>query len=239
MVGVTQPASPPTPALLSAEPGQKQVTLTWSDETADPPVTGYNLYYDQADKAQLVAGVGLTTSYVDLNLTDGQTYCYKVTSLVGIEESDHSNILCATPDAPGQTVTAVVSTLETGYYEVTGKGKNKVTTFVPSASFAPGDTLVVRAEVLDSYGLPVEEATVDLAFSGPESVTLTSGASDADGMAQMSWVTQAPNKRGVGGTTQGMYTVTVIGVGGTFPWDGVMTSTTFTLSMAGGAAAAN
>jgi hypothetical protein len=184
-----------------------------------------------------VAGVGLTTSYVDLNLTDGQTYCYKVTSLAGGTESAYSNILCATPDSPGQIDTAGVTTLLTGFYETTGKGKNRVTTFVPTTSFAPGDTVVVRAEVFDSNGLPVAGATVDLSITGSESVTLTSGASDADGIAEASWVTEAPNKKGLGGTAPGGYAVTVTGVSGTFPWDEVTTSTSFTLATAGGAAA--
>jgi hypothetical protein len=239
-VGGTPPTPAPIPTLLAAEPGQKQVTLTWSDEhTGDPSVIGYNVYYDQADKAQLVAAVGQTISYVDLNLTDGQTYCYKVTSTTGEAESPYSNILCATPDAPGQTVTSGVTSLETGFYETTGKGKNRVTTFVPSTSFAPGDTVIVRAEVFDSNGLPVEGATVDLSITGPESVTLTSGASDAAGIAEASWTTEAPNKKGIGGTAQGGYTVTVTGISGTFPWDGLMTSTGFTLSTAAGAVVAN
>jgi hypothetical protein len=232
-VGGTPPDAAPTPTLLTAQPGQKQVTLTWSNEhNADMSVIGYNVYYDQADKAQFVAAVGLTTTYVDLDLTDGQTYCYKVTSLTAVAESTYSNILCATPDTPSQTTAAGVTALETGFYETTGKGPNKVTTFVPATSFAPGDTVIVRASVFDSNGLPIEGATVDLSITGPESIALTTGASDANGIAEASWATQRPNKRGAGGTAEGSYTATVTGVSGTFPWDGVMTGTTFTLAAA-------
>jgi hypothetical protein len=240
VVGGTPPAAPPTPTLLTADPGQKQVTLTWSDEhSSDATVTGYNVYYDQAGKAQFIAALGLETTYVDINLTDGQTYCYKVTSVTDVAESAFSNILCATPESPGQITTAGVTTLETGYYEITGKGKDRVTTFVLSSTFAPGDTVIVRATVFDSDGLAVEGATVDLSITGPESVTLISGASDASGIAEASWVTEGPNKRGVGGTAEGSYTATVTGVAGTLPWDGVMTSASFTLSSAAGAAVAN
>jgi hypothetical protein len=49
------PCNAPTPTLQSAVPSSQTVTLTWSDESADPNVIGYKVYYDQAGKAQLVA----------------------------------------------------------------------------------------------------------------------------------------------------------------------------------------
>jgi hypothetical protein len=176
-----------------------------------------------------VANVGsTTTSYTDGNLTDGQTYCHKVTSVVGGAESSFSNILCATADAPGQTGAVGVDSVTTGVYETTGKGKNKTTTFVASNTFSRGDTVVVRAVVVDSNGLPISGATVDLSVTGPETVTLTIGQSDADGVAEASWTTSASNKHGNGGSSTGTYTATVTGVTGT--WDGVAASTTFTLN---------
>jgi len=88
----------PVPTLTSALSGQKQVTLSWSDEhSADPGIIGYGIYYDQAGKAQFVDQVGLTTTYIDTDLTNGQLYCYMVTSLYPDCESGVSNILCATP----------------------------------------------------------------------------------------------------------------------------------------------
>jgi hypothetical protein len=45
----------PQPALLAADLGHLQVTLTWTDEhSAAPGVVGYRVWYDQAGKAQLV-----------------------------------------------------------------------------------------------------------------------------------------------------------------------------------------
>jgi hypothetical protein len=89
----------PVPTLLSATTGNRQVTITWSDEhTADPDVIGYEIYYDQAGKAQLLASVGLTTTYTDSGLRKGVEYCYKVTTRYDAScESGFSNILCATP----------------------------------------------------------------------------------------------------------------------------------------------
>jgi hypothetical protein len=96
----------PVPELLSAEGGQKQVTLTWSDEhTGDPKVVGYGVYYDQGGKAQLVVTTTLTTTSTDTELTNGQEYCYKVSSKYLDCESGYSNIVCATTHAGTPTPT--------------------------------------------------------------------------------------------------------------------------------------
>ena len=93
-----EPCAPPTPALLYLTPGDGQVTLNWSGvHSTDPNVIGYRVYYDQGGKAQLVAQVGLTTTYTDTGLVVGQIHCYKVTSLYAGCESAYSNILCAVP----------------------------------------------------------------------------------------------------------------------------------------------
>jgi hypothetical protein len=206
------------------------VTLTWSDESADPNVIGYKVYYDQAGKAQLVADVvePTTTTYTDTGLTNGQEYCYKVTSYYEACESGFSNILCATPNGPGQTATAGVSTMETGRYETTGKGKNQVTTFVLTTDFNAGDEVVIRAYVVDEHVNPVPDAVVDIAITGPGSTNLQTEPSDGAGMAETKWQTK---KKGGNPTPTGNYTATttdVTAVG--YAWDGVMTSTTFTLN---------
>ncbi|MGD2050301.1 MAG: hypothetical protein PVH03_12430, partial [Chloroflexota bacterium] len=109
-----------------------------------------------------------------------------------------------------------------------GKGKDK--TFTLQTIFNVGDSVVIRATVVDNVtGLPVADATVDLLITGPESVSLVTGLSDANGIAEATWNTQAP-KGNNPGTTSGTYTVQVKGVTATgYHWDGVMTSTTFTI----------
>ena len=215
---------PPVPTLLTATPGHSEVTLVWSDEHGiDPAVTGYGVYYDQAGKAVFINGVGRVTSYLDGGLTNGQQYCYKVTSQYAECESGYSNVVCATPDNQAQ---AGVTAMETGFYS--GKGKNR--TFNPATTFAPGDEVTVRVRVVDAGGAPVAGAVVDLEISGPEAHSLTSGQSDADGWAEATWNTQKPNKRGQGGTAAGDYTATVSGLTADgFVWDGVPTATGFTL----------
>ena len=212
------------PTLNAATPGHTQVTLDWSTVAG---ATGYNVYYDQAGKAQLVADAGNTTTFIDTGLTNGVEYCYKVTAYDATCESGFSNILCAIPTNPGQaTIPAGVSAMETGIY--IGKGKTK--TYQPQTTFTAGDGVVIRATVLDgATGLFLANATVDLLITGPESLTLTTGPSDANGMAEAIWQTKAAKGKSPG-TTPGTYTVTVKGVTATgYHWDGVMTSITFTI----------
>jgi hypothetical protein len=214
------------PILDSATPGHNEVTLAWSAGTGSP--TGFKVYYDQGGKAQLVADAGDTTTYLDTGLTNGVEYCYKVTAYDATCESGYSNILCATPQNQGQTTDeAGVDTLETGYYG--GKGKNK--TWNTSSEFAPGDTVTVRAQVLDrATGVPIANATVEITIGGPETASLNSNPSDADGWAEATWQTQSPNKKGQGGTATGSYQATVTNVTATgYHWDGVTTNATFTV----------
>ena len=90
----TPPTSCPlsAPTLAVATPGHTQVALEW---TAAPGATGYNVYYDQAGKAQLIVDNGNTLTYLDSGLTNGVEYCYKVTAYDATCESGYSTILCA------------------------------------------------------------------------------------------------------------------------------------------------
>lgn len=219
----------PTPSLTSATPGDKHVTVTWQEIPADPiAIDGYRLYYDQAGKAQLVVDQPWPAgSYTDTDLTNGQEYCYKATSYTATCESDFSSILCVIPIQPGQQEAVGVSELVTGKWVREGKGKNATTTFVVVTypdPFTRGDAVVIQAAVTDEAGDPIPDATVTIAVSGPESVDLTTGPSDADGIAEATWQTEAPNKKGIGGTTPGDYTATTSGVTASgYVWDGVGT----------------
>lgn len=223
--GDAQTCDVPAPTLQTATPGNSEVTSNWTAVSAD----GYNLYYDQSGKAQLVANTGAATTYTDAGLTNGQEYCYKVTAYTDTCESEFSNIICAIPNQPGQA--NAEATLSTGRYETSGKGKNQVTTFVETTGFAVGDAVTVRAVVIDeTTGLPIPNATVSLAISGPETTTLTTGQSDANGIAEATWNTQTPNKKGNGGTSPGSYTATTTDVSlAGYTWDGVISTTQFTL----------
>jgi hypothetical protein len=211
------------PTLNALTPSHTQVTLDWS---AASGATGYNVYYDQAGKAQFVADAGNTLSYSDTGLTNGVEYCYKVTAYDSTCESGYSTILCATPNNQGQTnPEAGVDQMQAGYWS--GKGKNVTWNTSPIPA---GETVVVRALVLDETGFAVSNATVDIVIGAPENLTLNSNPSDANGWAEVHWNTQSPNRKGQGGTTPGDYTATTTNVTASgYNWDNVTTSTTFTI----------
>ena len=97
----------------------------------------------------------------------------------------------------------VVGPMQTGKWVTEGKGKNQTTTFVLTSSFVQGDGVVIQATVKDEGGAPVPDATVTIAVSGPESAELTTGPSDAEGVAEATWNTQSPSKKGQGGIRLG------------------------------------
>jgi hypothetical protein len=228
--GCTPPAAP---TLVEAVAGDKHVILTWAEVPSDPEVVdGYKIYYDQAGKAQLVADISSPpfNTYTDTGLTNGQDYCYKATAYYapGCESAYSDPVVCATPENQGQTTDpAGVTEIRTGVYI----GKGKSSTFSTSTSFAAGETVVIRARVVDQVTvLPVSNATVEIVIGGPETVTLNSNPSGDDGWAEATWQTHKPNRKGQGGTAPGDYAASVTNVTASgYHWDRVTTSAAFTI----------
>ena len=220
------------PTLVQAEAADSEVTLTWS-APLNESANNYRVYYDQGDKSQWLADVPCSNSscgYTDTGLSNGQNYCYKVTTSGEGCESDFSNILCATPIQSGQQLNAGVVAIETGKWVREGKGKHATETFVFTNSFAAGDEVVIQMLVHTESGTPVAGATVSLAINGPENLSINSGPSDDTGATTVSWATQRPNKKGAGGTTPGSYTATVTTVNSTpYDWDGITSEVSFTI----------
>jgi subtilisin family serine protease len=111
--------------------------------------------------------------------------------------------------------------LEIGEYS--GRGKHKIFALATSTSLSQGDTVVFRAHVTDNAGQNVAGANVVITLTGPENPAPFSCVSDSQGVAETSWSTSAPNKRGRGGTTTGNYDVTA-------SWEGVNTASGFSLN---------
>lgn len=220
------------PVLSGATALDKSVSLIWMG-LADPGVTSYALYYDQSGKAQAVAGFacsGECLSFTDSGLSNGQTYCYKVTASNAVCESAYSNILCATPQPPGQVQTASATMEEIGHWVIEGKGRNRYPVFQPTELFYAGDEIVMRLRIINSDGSGISGAVATVAVTGPESADVVSSPSDSAGLAEARWTTARPNKKGVGGTAPGAYTATVIGLSSsTYNWDGVESSLNFSI----------
>ena len=218
------PCSLGAPTLSSASADDRSVTLGWtapSQGIADQ----YMLYYDQSGKAQWVttlACAGECLSYSDTGLTNGQAYCYKVTASNTECESAFSNILCATPQSPGQTQYASVAILETGHWVTEGKGRNRYPVYLASTEFPAGDEIIFKIRVTDESGTGISGTQASIAIYGPESVNLESLVTDSQGEAEATWATLRPNKKGIGGTAIGTYTAEITGIkSSTHQWNGI------------------
>jgi len=91
---------PDAPAGISAEAGDGEVTISWSDvEGAD----SYNLYWATEDDIDTLTGnliEGVTSPYLHEDLTNGTAYYYAVTAVNSGGESGPSDVVMATPMAP-------------------------------------------------------------------------------------------------------------------------------------------
>jgi fibronectin type 3 domain-containing protein len=107
----TVPAGLPAPTGLIATGFNRAVGLSWD---AVPGAVGYCVYRQDAPECPFVKITPTpvaTTAYTDTPLTNGQTYCYKVTAVApGGAEGEPAGPACATPrypKPPGLTLDAV------------------------------------------------------------------------------------------------------------------------------------
>jgi hypothetical protein len=99
--GGTQPdaaVAPPAPTGLSAEPGDREVTLTWS---AVSGATSYNVKRATSSGGPFnnVGAPVTTTSHTDTTVTNGTTYHYRVSASTGSLEGPASSTVSARPVA--------------------------------------------------------------------------------------------------------------------------------------------
>jgi subtilisin-like proprotein convertase family protein len=184
-----------------------------------------SIQWTSSKNGLLGTGASVTTSALSADLNP-HTIWAKATNLYSLTGNDSITVTVNESVPQGQVG---VNELVTGRYETTGRGKNKVTTFLEIAEFSRGDGVVIRALVKDTSG-PIANAVVDIEIAEPETHNLTTGPSDDEGWAEAKWQTKEPNRRGRGGTTPGNYTATVTNVTADgYTWDGIGTSTSFDL----------
>ena len=98
------PASPPTsPQNLAATGGDGYVDLAWDPPANDGglPILEYRVYRGTSSGGEsFLASAGLSLSYTDSSVTNGQTYYYEVTAKNAVGESSPSNEASATPNRP-------------------------------------------------------------------------------------------------------------------------------------------
>jgi hypothetical protein len=118
--GESEPIGPatvavlPAPLLLSADADFYGVDLVWEDGTNYPPADNafYNVFRDGVDIADVYSGM----TYRDEAVSNGSTYCYKVSQVPapGLETAQ-SNELCATVPQIPVIVVDPLSLTETHY----------------------------------------------------------------------------------------------------------------------------
>ena len=144
----SEPVTPTVPAaptnLVATATGQTTVSLTW---TAVPNATSYNVYSNEN-----VVASGLTvTSYTVEGLTAGTEYCYNVTAVNEIGESEHSAEACATtesvPTAPAAPTNLVATATGQTTISLTWDAVQNATSY----NVYNGETVVVSGLTVTSY----------------------------------------------------------------------------------------
>ena len=155
--------SPTAPTGLTATAAEGQVTLSW-DANSDSDLSGYNAYRSTSSFSDLSDATKLNTSllsdpsYVDMEVTNGTKYFYRVTAVDSDgNESSPSDQTSVIPSSTGFTVRL------TNIYV---KPENQE----DFSSYAPSDVIGVRSgvefrfegRVTDESGNPVSEKQVQV-----------------------------------------------------------------------------
>ncbi len=115
----TPTGPPPAPTGLTASAGDSQVGLTWS---ASSGATGYRVKRaTNSGGPYTVVGSTIGTGYTDTGLSNGATYYYVVSAVIGEVESSNSNEASATPVAPSPPAAPTGLTATGGTKKITLK----------------------------------------------------------------------------------------------------------------------
>lgn len=139
------PQPPQPPRLLTAAPGNAQVTLTWArpDWEGSTPVTEYRVFTSPGGQACVTAQLTCTAT----GLVNGQPYEFWVTAANSIGESAPSQRLTATPRANPPAPPVLTS--------VTARDRSAVITWEPPES--DGGAPITAYRVTSSTGVTVCE----------------------------------------------------------------------------------
>lgn len=98
---------PTAPLSLRIEPHNARINLTWNPPTSNggAPITGYVIQRSTGGTYTDRATVGVSTSYSDTGLTNGQNYCYRVLAVNLQGRSPASTIQCAIANAVPSPIT--------------------------------------------------------------------------------------------------------------------------------------
>jgi thiol-disulfide isomerase/thioredoxin len=82
---------PSAPTNLTVSVVDDALSLTWTAASDEDTITGYNIYRGTNTSSMELLATASGTSFVDTNITDGQTYYYEVSAINATTEGLHSS----------------------------------------------------------------------------------------------------------------------------------------------------
>lgn len=159
---------PSAPLNLSATAGDRQVFLTWDPPSYDGglPITSYRIYRGITSGGEIfLTEVGNVLTHLDIGLTNGQMYCYRVSAVNGIGEGPLSNEACATPTTTPGAPTILQA-------DLSGKDFENVTIrWLPSTDDEAGQNSVVGYLIYRNMTFDVNGWGYQLVSSVPNGTT--------------------------------------------------------------------
>src|SRR5450432_265899 len=142
--------APSAPTGLTATPGDKQVSLTW---TASSGATSYNVKRSTASGGPYTTvNSPATTSYTDMGLTDGTKYFYVVSAVNSYGESGNSSEANATPTLAIPAVpTGLTATPSDKQVSLTWTASTGATSYNVKRSTASGSEVTINSPTSASY----------------------------------------------------------------------------------------
>jgi len=142
--------APSAPTGLTATPGDKQVSLTW---TASSGATSYNVKRSTASGGPYTTvNSPATTSYTDMGLTDGTKYFYVVSAVNSYGESGNSSEANATPTLAIPAVpTGLTATPSDKQVSLTWTASTGATSYNVKRSTTSGSEVTISSPTSASY----------------------------------------------------------------------------------------